>query len=81
VDGLHRKAIVHLWDDIRIEERILELHGTLHVSLSTLRILFMGVLIGNFREFIVNSVTSPAETHFKTGYPPAIPVGRHSSTA
>ncbi|KIJ20965.1 hypothetical protein PAXINDRAFT_106842 [Paxillus involutus ATCC 200175] len=30
VDGLHRKAIVHLWDDIRIEERILELHGALH---------------------------------------------------
>ncbi|KAF9224027.1 DHS-like NAD/FAD-binding domain-containing protein [Gyrodon lividus] len=30
VDGLHHKAIAHLWDDIRTEERILELHGTLH---------------------------------------------------
>ncbi|KIJ65549.1 hypothetical protein HYDPIDRAFT_27550 [Hydnomerulius pinastri MD-312] len=30
VDGLHRKAISHLWDQSRIEERILELHGTLH---------------------------------------------------
>ncbi|KAI9464749.1 DHS-like NAD/FAD-binding domain-containing protein [Boletus coccyginus] len=30
VDGLHQKAIAHLWDDARIDERILELHGTLH---------------------------------------------------
>ncbi|KAH7890861.1 DHS-like NAD/FAD-binding domain-containing protein [Phlebopus sp. FC_14] len=30
VDGLHYKAIKHLWDQRRIEERILELHGTLH---------------------------------------------------
>ncbi|KAG8221030.1 DHS-like NAD/FAD-binding domain-containing protein [Butyriboletus roseoflavus] len=30
VDGLHQKAIAHLWDDTRIDERILELHGTLH---------------------------------------------------
>ncbi|KAF8553599.1 DHS-like NAD/FAD-binding domain-containing protein [Imleria badia] len=30
VDGLHRKAIAHLWDDSRIDAHILELHGTLH---------------------------------------------------
>ncbi|KAF9240624.1 DHS-like NAD/FAD-binding domain-containing protein [Melanogaster broomeanus] len=29
VDGLHPKAIAHLWDDTRIEEQVLELHGTL----------------------------------------------------
>ena len=34
VDGLHRKAIATRWDDARIDERILELHGTLHVSLT-----------------------------------------------
>ncbi|KAG6336031.1 hypothetical protein ID866_3066 [Astraeus odoratus] len=31
VDGLHKKAIAHLWGDGPIKERILELHGTLHV--------------------------------------------------
>lgn len=30
VDGLHKKAIAHLWDDDTTSERILELHGTLH---------------------------------------------------
>ncbi|KAF8448923.1 DHS-like NAD/FAD-binding domain-containing protein [Boletus edulis BED1] len=30
VDGLHRRAIDHLWDDARTDARILELHGTLH---------------------------------------------------
>ncbi|KAG6381707.1 DHS-like NAD/FAD-binding domain-containing protein [Boletus reticuloceps] len=30
VDGLHHRAIDHLWDDARIDTRILELHGTLH---------------------------------------------------
>jgi NAD-dependent deacetylase sirtuin 4 len=33
VDGLHRKAISHCWDDAHIDAHILELHGTLHVSL------------------------------------------------
>lgn len=32
VDGLHHKAIKHVWDDTKIEEGILELHGTLHVG-------------------------------------------------
>ena len=31
VDGLHRKAIQHIWDEQRRQEGILELHGTLHV--------------------------------------------------
>ncbi|KAI0730753.1 DHS-like NAD/FAD-binding domain-containing protein [Earliella scabrosa] len=30
VDGLHRKAIQHIWDEQRMQEGILELHGTLH---------------------------------------------------
>ncbi|KAL4072791.1 DHS-like NAD/FAD-binding domain-containing protein [Scleroderma yunnanense] len=30
VDGLHKKAIAHLWDDDRMNRQILELHGTLH---------------------------------------------------
>ncbi|KAH0836736.1 DHS-like NAD/FAD-binding domain-containing protein [Lanmaoa asiatica] len=30
VDGLHRRAVTHIWDDARIDGRILELHGTLH---------------------------------------------------
>ncbi|KZT07293.1 DHS-like NAD/FAD-binding domain-containing protein [Laetiporus sulphureus 93-53] len=29
VDGLHHKAISHVWDNARMEERILELHGRL----------------------------------------------------
>lgn len=31
VDGLHHKAIAHLWDPHLIQEHLLELHGTLHV--------------------------------------------------
>ena len=31
VDGLHHKAIKHLWDKTKREQGILELHGTLHV--------------------------------------------------
>ena len=34
VDGLHHKAIKHLWNEARRKEDILELHGTLHVSVS-----------------------------------------------
>ncbi|KAI6149522.1 DHS-like NAD/FAD-binding domain-containing protein [Pisolithus tinctorius] len=30
VDGLHRKAIAHVWHDNLINERMLELHGSLH---------------------------------------------------
>ncbi|ETW78651.1 hypothetical protein HETIRDRAFT_323334 [Heterobasidion irregulare TC 32-1] len=30
VDGLHHKAIRHLWDDAQLKAGILELHGTLH---------------------------------------------------
>ncbi|OAX39619.1 DHS-like NAD/FAD-binding domain-containing protein [Rhizopogon vinicolor AM-OR11-026] len=30
VDGLHHKAIAHLWEPHRIREHTLELHGTLH---------------------------------------------------
>jgi len=33
VDGLHLKALAHIWNPSRIQERILELHGTLHVHL------------------------------------------------
>lgn len=29
VDGLHHKALAHVWDEPRMEERILELHGRL----------------------------------------------------
>lgn len=32
VDGLHHKALAHVWDEGHLRERILELHGTLHVS-------------------------------------------------
>lgn len=31
VDGLHHKALAHVWDKDRLKDRILELHGTLHV--------------------------------------------------
>lgn len=31
VDGLHHKAIAHLWEPDHIRKQILELHGTLHV--------------------------------------------------
>jgi NAD-dependent SIR2 family protein deacetylase len=31
VDGLHHKAIAHLWEPDHIQKQILELHGTLHV--------------------------------------------------
>ena len=31
VDGLHHKAIKHVWDEPRRNKSILELHGTLHV--------------------------------------------------
>jgi NAD-dependent SIR2 family protein deacetylase len=30
VDGLHHKAIAHLWDPDHIQKQIVELHGTLH---------------------------------------------------
>ncbi|KAG2157681.1 DHS-like NAD/FAD-binding domain-containing protein [Suillus bovinus] len=30
VDGLHHKAIAHLWEPDHIQKQILELHGTLH---------------------------------------------------
>ncbi|KAH9951208.1 DHS-like NAD/FAD-binding domain-containing protein [Amylocystis lapponica] len=30
VDGLHHKAIAHVWSDAQMQQRILELHGTLH---------------------------------------------------
>ncbi|EMD39258.1 hypothetical protein CERSUDRAFT_112916 [Gelatoporia subvermispora B] len=30
VDGLHHKALAHVWDQSRMQERILQLHGTLH---------------------------------------------------
>lgn len=30
VDGLHHKAIAHLWEPEHIQKQILELHGTLH---------------------------------------------------
>lgn len=32
VDGLHHKALSDVWDPRTMQERILELHGTLHVS-------------------------------------------------
>ena len=32
VDGLHHKASSSVWSDNLLLERILELHGTLHVS-------------------------------------------------
>lgn len=32
VDGLHHKALADVWDPTTAAERILELHGTLHVS-------------------------------------------------
>lgn len=32
VDGLHHKALSKIWDKRQMEERILELHGSLHVS-------------------------------------------------
>lgn len=35
VDGLHTKAIKSLWTPGKIEKRILELHGTLHVCNSS----------------------------------------------
>lgn len=31
VDGLHHKALAHVWNERRLRERVLELHGTLHV--------------------------------------------------
>jgi hypothetical protein len=31
VDGLHHKALRSVWNEKKIEERILELHGSLHV--------------------------------------------------
>lgn len=31
VDGLHFKALANAWSRSRMQERILELHGTLHV--------------------------------------------------
>ncbi|KIP02692.1 hypothetical protein PHLGIDRAFT_111785 [Phlebiopsis gigantea 11061_1 CR5-6] len=30
VDGLHHKSLAHVWDEARMKERILELHGSLH---------------------------------------------------
>ncbi|KAI0794471.1 DHS-like NAD/FAD-binding domain-containing protein [Fomes fomentarius] len=30
VDGLHHKAISHVWDEVRRKRGVLELHGTLH---------------------------------------------------
>ncbi|KAI0314813.1 DHS-like NAD/FAD-binding domain-containing protein [Amylostereum chailletii] len=30
VDGLHNRAIEHVWDEERIRERVLELHGTIY---------------------------------------------------
>lgn len=33
VDGLHHKAISHVWSEGRMQEQILELHGQLRVSL------------------------------------------------
>ena len=33
VDGLHHKALSRVWDERKSREGILELHGTLHVSL------------------------------------------------
>ena len=36
VDGLHTKAIKSLWTPGKIEKRILELHGTLHVCNSSM---------------------------------------------
>jgi NAD-dependent deacetylase sirtuin 4 len=32
VDGLHHKAIRGIWDEPTMEDRMLELHGTLHVG-------------------------------------------------
>ena len=77
VDGLHRKAIAHLWDDVRMDEGIIELHGTLHVSPAWHP---LGRVLTGIRVYIVNSVMSSAETSSKIGYPPAIPNGRPLST-
>ena len=38
VDGLHTRAIEHIWNEKRIEERMLELHGTIYVSFVRLRL-------------------------------------------
>ena len=35
VDGLHLKALARIWSPSRIQEQILELHGTLHVHMFT----------------------------------------------
>lgn len=32
VDGLHHKALSDVWNPTTMQERILELHGSLHVS-------------------------------------------------
>lgn len=37
VDGLHHKSLAHVWDVKRMKERILELHGSLHVRICQLR--------------------------------------------
>lgn len=36
VDGLHHKSLRQVWDDVRMEHEILELHGTLHVRLASI---------------------------------------------
>lgn len=33
VDGLHHKALSQVWDTFTMQQRILELHGSLHVRL------------------------------------------------
>lgn len=36
VDGLHHKALADVWDESRMKQQMLELHGTLHVGLPPL---------------------------------------------
>lgn len=38
VDGLHHKSLRDVWDEAKMKERILELHGTLHASIPLRRI-------------------------------------------
>lgn len=37
VDGLHHKALARVWDAAQLRAGILELHGTLHVSICAAR--------------------------------------------
>lgn len=83
VDGLHQKALHQAskdyWDSRRIKNAILELHGTLHVRISSFALIIQTETahLSYFSTFIVDLDIPSTENYFRAGFPQQILNGKN----